>query len=264
MLDTTSRTTRVLAAALALPIGLVMASRHLDVSPLLLYPVVLLLVAAGAVGSWWYARKRGEELRRFVATIGWSHVGSDPSLASRWRGAPFGRGHSPRVSEVIAGSYGGRSAVSFAYRFTTGSGKERQTHQFHVVAMAMPAWLPSVQLTPQGLGARIATAFGGEDLTFESDEFNRRWRVEARDPRFAHDVLHPRTLERLIRPDASGLSLRIEGSDVLSWTPGLPDVETLAARLGVMRALVDGVPRHVWLDHGFDPSRIPTVPERTW
>ncbi len=257
-------TLRAAGIAGAVVIGLVLAFSRADGSSALVYPLFFLVAGAAAVASAVYRHKRAAALREWAQKIGWTYVGSDSSLTGRWRGEPFGRGHSQGATEVITGAYGGHPAVSFAYRFTTGSGKNRQTHEYHVVAMAMPAWLPTVQLTPEGIGSRVVSAFGGQDLEFESEEFNRLWRVEARDPRYASDVLHPRTLERLVRPDARGLSLRIEGSDVLCWSPGLPDVETLATRLGVMRALVTGVPRHVWLDHGFDPARIPTVPERTW
>lgn len=217
----------------------------------LLFPVII-------VAGWLQHQRRVKALQTWAAQTGWTYVGSDDSLVERWRGQPFGVGTSRRVSELVVGRFGPYPAMSFAYRYTTGSGKDRHTYTFHVVTLTMPAWLPGLQLTPQGLGARLVSAFGGQDLEFESVDFNQRWRVEARDPRFAHDVLHPRMLERLVRPDALGLNLRLVDTEVLCWSPGLPDTDTLARRLGVMRALVDGIPRHVWLDHGdYDPSTAP-------
>jgi len=221
------------------------------------------IVVLGAIGmvalmvaAWWFGRQREKRLREFAAQIGWTYVGTDPTLRDRWKGAPFGTGSSRRVSEVLVGAYTGRPAVSFRYQYTTGSGDDRQTHSFHVVALSLPVWLPGLQLTPQGLGARIATAFGGQDIELESADFNDAWRVEARDAKFASDVLHPRTMERLLRADARGLSLRLEGGDVLCWEAGSPDLDGLAARLGVMSALADGIPRFVWLDNGYDPAHL--------
>lgn len=222
-----------------------------------LLAVVVLLFAFPliAVAGWVAHERRVKALQTWAAQTGWTYVGTDPSLVDRWRGVPFGVGTSRRVSELVVGRFGPYPAMSFAYRYTTGSGKDRHTYVFHVVALTMPAWLPGLQLTPQGLGARLVTAFGGQDLEFESADFNQRWRVEARDARFAHDVLHPRILERLVRPDATGLNLRLVDTEVLCWAPGSPDLSTLARRLGVMRAIVDGIPRHVWLDHGdYDPT----------
>ncbi|MCB2174516.1 MAG: hypothetical protein KQH57_01780 [Actinomycetales bacterium] len=230
----------------------------------LMFAVMAVLVIGSLVFGWWYAQAREKALKAWAATIGWTYYGTDPSLVHRWQRPPFGVGSSRRVSELVAGTFGQFQAMSFAYRYTTGSGKNRTTHHYWVCAMTMPTWLPGLQLTPQGLGARLAMAFGGQDLEFESEDFNRAWRVEARDAKFAHDVLHPRMLERLVRADATGLQLRIEGADVLCWSQGLPDHDRLASRLGVMRALIAGIPRYVWLDHGYDPASIRTDLGETW
>jgi hypothetical protein len=215
-------------------------------------PFVLVPAAIGL--GWWFTSKRIAAAKAWAAGIGWTWVGADPSLASRWRGHPFGIGDGRRVSEVMTGPFGPYRCTLFTYRYTSGSGKERQTHVYSVLTFGLPAFLPTLELTPENLGTRIVRAFGAQDLQFESEDFNRRWRVEARDPKFAHDVLHPRVLERLVRGDAAGMSLRVEGTDILCWTVGTPDLDLVATRLGVMRSLVDAVPRFVWLDHGYDPA----------
>lgn len=219
-------------------------------------PALLLLLAAPLVlvAVLWYQRHRLDALRRWAASVGWTYVGTDRSLITRWQGQPFRTGHSKRVSELVTGRFQGRPAMSFAYRYTTGGGKSQSTTQFHVIALSLPAYLPILELTPDGLGAKLAKTFGGQDLQFESEAFNSAWRVEAYDPKFAHDVLHPRLMERLLRPDATGLSLRIEGTDLLCWTLGPHRLDAVAGRLGVMCAIADAVPRFVWLDHGYDPA----------
>ncbi len=213
----------------------------------LLLPVVL------GAGLWLEARRR-KAVREWAERVGWTYVGSDRSLVGRWRGAPFGTGSSRRTSEVVVGPWQGRQCVSFRYQFTTGSGKNRTTHTYHVVAMALPAYLPTLELTPEGVGARIAKAFGGQDIQFESEDFNRAWRVRAADERFAHAVVHPRLMARLLQGDARGLALRVEGTDVLCWAQGNPNLDGLARRLTVMAAVADAVPRFVWQDHGHDPG----------
>ncbi|MCV2395358.1 hypothetical protein OEB99_13660 [Actinotalea sp. M2MS4P-6] len=230
----------------------------------LAFALMVVLVLGSLAFGWWYSLQRQKALQQWAARNGWTYYGTDQSLVSRWRGTPFGHGSSRRVSELVVGRWGGLPAMSFAYRYTTGSGKNRTTHHYWVCAVSMPTWLPTLQLTPQGFGARIVTALGGQDIEFESEDFNRAWRVEARDAKFAHDILHPRMLERLVRGDARGLSLRMEGADVLCWSQELPDLDRLAARLGVMRAMVDGVPRYVWLDHGYDPEQIRTDLGEPW
>lgn len=217
---------------------------------------VLLMVAVPVVffGGLYYQIQRGKKLEAWARSIGWTWVGENPALVHRWRGEPFGIGSSRRATEVIIGRFGGRPAVSFTYRYTTGSGKNRTHHTFHVVSVALPAYLPTLQLTPDGFGAKLAKTFGGQDIQFESEDFNQAWRVEAGVLKFAHDVVHPRVMERLMRPDARGTSLRIDGTDAISWTPGATQPDTVAPRLSLLCAVVDAIPRYVWLDHGYDPG----------
>lgn len=221
------------------------------------WPVALALVigVVSVVGSVLYARHREKVCRAWAASTGWVYVGSDQDLVRRWRGQPFQRGHSRRASEVMTGSFRGRPATSFRYQYTTGSGKNRATFTHHVVAVALPAPLPTIELTYDGVGAKIAKALGGQDIEFESEAFNRVWRVEAGDAKTAHDVVHPRLMERLLAADAYGLSLRIEGRDLLCWAGGGHDLDAIGRYLTVLCDVVDHVPRFVWLDHGYDPAR---------
>lgn len=215
--------------------------------------LVLVLVAVPLL-AWWLHRRRLEAVRRWCTGVGWTFVGSDRSLTRRWSGTPFGVGRSRQVRELVVGTYGGRPAMSFEYRYTTSDGKNTTTHRFHVVALRMPAYLPTLELTPGHALQRLAARLGAQDIEFESHAFNDAWRVVARDERFAHAVVHPRLMERLMRPDARRMSIRVEATDVLSWAPGTPRYDTIGPRLGVLSAVVDAVPRFVWLDHGYDPG----------
>jgi hypothetical protein len=221
-----------------------------------LFPALMVLAfVAVTAGGWWLQSRRQKALQAWVAGIGWTWVGADPALVTRWQGQPFGVGTARRATDAVLGTFGPYRALSFTYGWTTGSGKNRARHTAHVVALALPTYLPRLQLTADGLGAKIATALGGQDIEFESDDFNRRWRVEANDPKFAHDVLHPRLLERLAAPQTPHVGIRIEGTDILAWASGPTDTDRLAPVLGTLRAVVDATPRFVWLDHGYDPAR---------
>lgn len=217
--------------------------------------VVAVVAVLAAVGAWWWQRRRQEELVAWAHASGWSFTPRDPGLglATLHAGTPFGQGSGRTASEVLVGVYEGRTAVSFTYAWSTGSGDERRQHRAHVVGVALPAYLPTLELTPEGLGARVAKAFGARDLHVESAAFNAAYRVDTSDPRTAHAILHPRLLERLLRSDAVGLPWRIEGTWLLSWEQGVTDTSRIAPRLGVLAAVVRGVPRHVWQDHGHDP-----------
>lgn len=219
----------------------------LTLLPLVIGPVVI-------VGAIWFQLRRRKQIRAWAAASGWTYVGTDASLEKRWQGDPFGTGHSRQTSDVLVGRWSGRPAISFTYTYRTGSGKDESTYTYHVIALPLPAYLARVELTPEGLGTRLARVFGGQDIQFESEEFNRAWRVESPDPKFAHDIVHPRLMERLLRADARGVCLRIGGTDILTWTVGPTSTDRIAKRLALMTAVIDSVPRYVWQDHGYDPG----------
>lgn len=198
--------------------------------------------------------QRRQRLMQWAQNIGWTYADRDDGYVHLQSGDPFGEGYDQRAVDVLAGRYEGMPAVSFTYRWTTGHDKDKQTHDAHVVALALPAYLPVVEVTPEGIGARLGKLFGAQDIQFESDDFNRAYRVTAFDERVAHAVLHPRLMERLLRSDALGCRWRIEGTWIASATSGGMDLDAIAPRLGVLSAVVRSIPRHVWLDHGYDPT----------
>lgn len=214
-------------------------------------PVVAVL---SLVVASWRDRRRQRALQRWALASGWGYVAADPTLVHLQRGHPFGIGRQRMATEVLHGTFDGLPALSFRYQWTTGSGKSRSTSFAHVVAVGLPAYLPRLEVTPEGVGARLAKLVGAQDIQFESEEFNRAFRVEAGDLAFAHAVLAPRLMERLIRPDAARRPWRIEGTWVASWQPGGTVVETLGDRLAILVAVVRAIPRHVWQDHGWDPG----------
>ncbi len=223
-----------------------------------LFSVLLVAGAIFAVGfaalTWWASVKRRERLQAWATANGWTFATSDPSLVDFSRMQPFGAGHAKKATEVLAGRYDGQSALSFTYHWTTGTGRDSTTHTAHVVGIVLPAYLPTLEVTPEGLGAKLAKLVGAEDLQFESDDFNRAFRVASSDPQVAHAIVHPRLMERMLRSDAVDTAWRIEGTWILTWTSGSTDLDLLAPQLGLLSAVVRSIPRHVWLDHGFDPQ----------
>jgi hypothetical protein len=242
---------------LVVVIGAVMVGGSGDGSgggSLLPWVLVPLLLVGGLVAETYATRRRHERNRAWAAAQGWTYQAADATLAHRWNGEPFGEGRSRNATEVLRGVYRGHPVTSFTYRWTTGSGKNRTTHTRHVVALDLPASLPTLQLTPEHLGTAVARFFGGQDIRFEHEEFNAEWRVEATDLRFAHGVVHPRLMEALMRHPARGTSMRVGGASVLSWAYGRTDLTQVIERAAVLCTVVDAIPRHVWQDHGWDPE----------
>ncbi|MBD7918477.1 hypothetical protein H9657_09330 [Cellulomonas sp. Sa3CUA2] len=223
-------------------------------------PEVVLLVVVAVVGpvvAWLgnrWQQRRHERLAAWGSLNGWDYVRYDRGLERIQTGVPFSTGDSHAAIEVMRRDWQGRPAVSFTYRWVTGTGKERSTSYAHVVALRLPAYLPRLEVTAEGVGARLVKLAGGKDLQLELAAFNREYRVVAADERTAHAVLHPRLMERLLRSDALGRPWRIEGTWLVTWDDGRTDVDRVAGRLMLLGAIADAVPRHVWQDHGHDPA----------
>ena len=220
--------------------------------------LILLLVAvlavAGVAGRARLLRnrKRVAALEAFAAARGWSFAPEDDSLVDRWVGAPFGEGDARRATSVVRGSARGRDLVAFDYSYDVvveDRGTERrETRRFAVVVIDLPAYLPTLEVVPESALRRAAEAVGvGGDITLESEAFDRAFRVSAYDPKFASDVLNPRTMETLVsRPTTS---LRLQGTGAISWSEGGLTTLEIVTRADTLAAVVDGIPEFVWRDH---------------
>jgi len=231
-------------------------------SVVLLFVLGLVAVIAVGVVGYKIEQKRRERLLQWCVNRGWSYVDEDPSLVNRWSGAPFGQGDHRRARSVISGTEKGRPFTAFEYSYqthTTDSKGNRSstTHRFGVYAVGLPAYLPTLQVTREDMFRRMAGAMGfHRDLELESEDFNRAFVVSARDPKFASDVLTPRTMEYLLTvPD---VQWRIEGTSMLSWDSGRMAPEQIVVTTAVLDRVLDGVPSFVWKDHGHDPGAAPT------
>ncbi|GII98551.1 hypothetical protein CLV28_0876 [Sediminihabitans luteus] len=196
------------------------------------------------------ARERGEALAAWALARGWRSLDQDPYLPGRWAGTPFGEGDDRRATDVVRGVRHGYSIVSFTYRWTTvsttsdgdgGRRTSRTNHHAHVVALDVPPSLPTVELTPQGLGSRIATFFGGQDVEVGWPPFDDAWRVRTSDEHHARSILDARATQRLVQPDVLGRPVRLEGHSLLTWVSGPTDVAGLDHRVDQVAELAQAL-----------------------
>jgi hypothetical protein len=231
-----------------------------DFAPLLPWLFGLGVVAV-LVGGYLLDRKRRDRILAFCLARGWKYVDEDPSVADRWTGEPFGHGDRRRARNVIRGQGSGRDFVAFDYSYETHSNdsqgrRKTTTHHFAVCAVAIPAYLPTLQVCPAGVFGKLADAVGlTSDIDLESEDFNRAFTVRADDRKFATDVLSPRTMQYLLTAPAQ--AWRIQGNSVLRWKSGRLDPADIVIATSVLDRVADGIPDFVWKDHqnqqGYDP-----------
>jgi hypothetical protein len=197
-------------------------------------------------------QKRRARVEAFARSNGWSYTASDVSWCVRFTGTPFDTGDNLKARNVLQGSWHGVPMVAFDYSYETHTsdskgGRSTTVHRFAVCGVQLRAPLPTLELTPESVLTRVAGALGLDDIELESEDFNRRYRVKSRDPKFAYDVLNARTMAALLgrRP----LHLRISGADALCWESGKLQPVGVLEQLSTLKLLVDGIPSFVWSDH---------------
>ncbi len=105
-------------------------------------------------------------------------------------------------------------------------------------------------------GGAVANALGFRDLQFESEQFNRAFRVKADDERYGHAVVTPRMMELLLARGEIGW--RIEGNSLVGWDKGAHNPTEVMSRLTLLQQVMEQVPPYVWRDYaGVDPRQQP-------
>lgn len=173
---------------------------------------------------------------------GWRASSEAAALVRRWSIAPFGRGSDRTTQDCMAGEIGRFHALTFRYRYTTGSGEDKKTHLEYVVAVELPTSLPLVRVGPESLLGAVAPGLTRLTSRVENEEFNRLWRVQAGEPSYAISVLNPRAVEALLRVEP--FAWHIEGNHLVAAGSPRPAAE-LAARLDALVAIAENLPGHL-------------------
>lgn len=172
----------------------------MDFSPFIFIGFFVVVVILFIVLATLSAKKRQEALAAFAAKQGLSFTpeGRDQLLSDYRAFDPFGRGGSRKAYNLVAGRRGEVQWEMFDYRFSTGSGKNRRTHHYGIVAARLPLMFPQTSIRPEGFFDKVAGMLGFEDINFESEEFSRRFHVKCEDRRRAYDLIHPRMIDFLL------------------------------------------------------------------
>lgn len=189
----------------------------------------------------------------FFGRPDWVFVDRDDSLIAKYDLTTVGSHH--RTERAIRGDNDGLPIEAFIHRWQTqrreayidsqGKPKTRtvtEQHEETVTAVWLPFPLPQLSIN----GGR-----GGQRVKFELEEFNQRFAVRTSQPKFAYDVIHPRTMEYLMRTDPPDLA--IEGQ-VIRFTPARHDTLLIGQCADFAHEFLGRVPAFVWRDLGVDAA----------
>lgn len=225
--------------------------------PVVFFLLVIVAVLAGIGVSYWLKQKRRDELAAFALAHNLQYQPLDTfglgSLDFRLFSLGDGRG----CENVLTGTWEGVPVQEADYWYydesTDSEGRRSKTyHRFSIVLAAVDGWLPSVRIEHENAFTRIGHHLGFEDIEFESEEFNRKFRVLAKDREFAFKLLDARMLQWLLNT-AGHHCYEVGGGHVLVYQDKLPPTGLTPLFLAGTK-FVANIPRLVWADYGKEAS----------
>jgi len=119
----------------------------------------------------------------------------------------FGKGDGRAVELVLSGTHNALPLKLFDYWYydetTDGRGnRSRSYHRFTCGLLTIPAACPRLRLGHEGFFSRLGEHVGVHDVQFESDAFNKQFRVKCEDQKFAFCLVDGRMMEWLEGADA--------------------------------------------------------------
>ena len=215
------------------------------VNPALLFVLFGILVSGGVIWSLYAASERRKELAAWAHSRGLAfNRAKDTTLDDRFPDFDcLRRGHSRYGHNLIRGRWSGREFLGFDYHYVTGSGKNRQTHNFSAVVLVSDVLLRPLFIRPEGFFDKVGEFFGLDDIDFESAEFSREFYVKSADRRWAYDVIHARTMEFLL--SAPKFHIEMDFQHVIAWRSSTFEPVEFSAAADVISGLLNRLPEYV-------------------
>ena len=176
--------------------------------------------------------RRSRSIARFAAENGWHYTRRD--WLDVGPGAPFAPGETTPCTNIVIGAVGGQPFTAFEY-----------AHEVQAFVIDLAGDLPFLEVRPRTMVDEATPQRTPVEL--ESEEFNRRYRVIADDPRYATAVLHPQLMARLL--PGPELSWRILGRKLAGWQGGTLDVALIEPAVATLHTIKEAIPSFVWDDY---------------
>jgi hypothetical protein len=189
----------------------------------------------------------------------WQLIGRDDTLIAKYDLTTAGFGHT--TDKVIRGSNDGLPIEAFIHRwktqrtetYTDSNGHTRtrtvtENHSEVVTAIMMPFSFPMLS---------VGGGWGGKKVRFESEEFNDRFTVRTDNPKFASDVIHPRTMEFLMAAQPPGF--RIAGNG-MRFSVDKHDTQLIGFCADFAHEFFGRVPSFVWKNLQITPPTFRRMP----
>ncbi len=164
--------------------------------------IVAVILGIGGVIFWSsvvQTKKRREGMRALAARLKFDFFEEANSAMTGSVGGfhLFKQGHSKKIRNVLSGTANDIDVRIFDYKYTTGSGKNQSTHKQSIVLFeSQYLQLPLFELRPENVFHKIGTAFGYQDIDFDSHSgFSKHYLLRGDDEAAIRDLFSREVLD---------------------------------------------------------------------
>jgi hypothetical protein len=169
---------------------------------------LLIVLVGGVIGVVAYLRYQARQTRiSSVAALaqrtGFTFSRDDVDRVVDMPFKLFSQGDGRRVELVISGTHNGLPMRMFDYWYYDDSsngqgGHSRSYHRFTCGLLTIPAACPPLRLAHEDFLTRLGEHLGLHDVELEYDDFNRRFRVNCGEQKFAFALLDGQMMQWLL------------------------------------------------------------------
>jgi hypothetical protein len=209
--------------------------------------LAILVVLGIAVGGLLSSIKRQKDLAAFAQQYGFQFTALAGDHHEQYETfEPFDNGHSRSSRNLIHGRRGAIDWEMFDYKYTTGSGKNKQTHHYGIILAKIDLRLSRMCIRREHFFDKLAGLVGFDDIDFESEEFSRKFHVKAEDRKFAYDLIHPEMMEYLMAAPPADWQLGGRIAMITRSRHYKPD--ELSGLMTLIEGFVERIPHYVRQD----------------
>ena len=152
---------------------------------------------------------------------------------------------------VFEGSFNEHRVSVFDYHYATRGDwwwpPKWTTHNYvSILLVDLEKEFPELIIGPEGGGLfkKIAEAFGGGDIDFESHEFSEQFDVRSKDKKFAYDFCNARMMEYLLQHRDT--SIEVDKSSLAIGYEDMHDVSSINRRLASLVEIRSRMPNYLF------------------
>lgn len=218
-----------------------------DMIGVLIFVGIFALIGFVSLFAWLSERKRRTKMAETAEALGLEYFPHGHSaLTSQLNGfSLFGQGRLRKLTKVILGTTDDVQIAIFDYQYTTGGGKNAQTHKQTVTSVhSAEIKAPSFVLRPESIFSRMGGLLGFKDIDFDSHpRFSKMFVLKGSDSMAIREFFNPAMLSFF--EEQKGICLEARPGMLMFYWPRKrvrPDDirDSLAKAYEVYGLIVDG------------------------